>query len=71
MSQEEFDNKLLNLHEQFFHIMSDDVDEKGILIEEKILVDFLSENPNMLSVKSLIWFVDVFVGKCLKDKKDV
>lgn len=63
ISKEEFDELMIDLMGSFFHVYSDDIDdEAGCKIEERILVEFLAENPKILSVKPLEYFVEQFVG---------
>ena len=61
----EFEELIIELHCDLFHVMSEYVDdETGATVEEIILINFLNRHPKILAEKNLSWFVNNFIGKC-------
>lgn len=62
-SQEKFDTYIDEVIPcAFFHVEPKDIDEKtGAKLEDIILLNVLSEHPELLKFKSLDWFVKYFI----------
>lgn len=44
-----------------FHIGPSDLNEKGIKLDEIILVQMLNDYPEALKHRSLVWYVNTFI----------
>lgn len=64
MDENELDDFVLNMHQQFFHVLSDDIDSQtGAKLEEVMLVQMLAACPGALKHKPLKQWVDENIGR--------
>ena len=64
MTQQEFDEIVWEIiPQQLFHVSRTDIDSKtGAHLDEIILLDIIYRHPELLSFKSLSWFIDTFIN---------
>jgi hypothetical protein len=63
MTQQDFEDWVINVHCQLYHVMPTDLDDKyGVRLDELIILEEIAKNPEVLKFENLISLVKNFIN---------